>query len=192
MIDMSQHKPATKRVRQTKFFTVRKQRNSKIISTGDQHLFNIPPPAYHVDLSSAPSSQLPFTTPNGLLPHLSNFSSECLRYLMAEWNQIPYGYSHLIQPPPIDMASLYALSLASSLQSVLPFLQLHAHQLHHQRRNQLSTMNSRERSHLTVASGDIVRKSMRAYSMVSATYINEPTQQQQQQYETPKGDNNGH
>jgi len=187
------YKTATKREMPTTSSTGRKKRKPKKVVYDVENHPSVAPPAYFGDLHAPLASHLSPMLPSFYHP-LSNFSNPHLHHLIAKSNQIPYVYSNPIHPPPVDIASLYALGLTSPLQNVpTPLsLSLQNQQLLHQRGNPVPMTNYHQPSHMPVTSGDILEDLIRSYNIVSAADIEQRAQQQQQEYHASKHDENGH
>lgn len=171
----------------------RKKRKSKKVINDVENPSTVAPSAYFGGLHAPLASHLSPMAPSFYHP-LSNLSNPHLHHLIAKSNQIPYVYSNPIQPPPLDIATLYALGLTSPLQTVPTTspLSLQNQQLLHQRGNALPTMSYHQPSHMPVVSGDILGDLIRSYNIVSAADIEHLAQQQQQEYQASKNNENGH
>jgi len=187
------NKTTTKRALSTTSSTVRKKRKPKSVKNNMDNLSAVPSSAYFGDLRAPLTSHLSgVPMAPGFYPPIPNFSNPHLHHLITKPNQMPYGYSHLLHPPPLDMASLYALSLTSPLQTIAPPLPLSIqNQQLHQRGNQVPVMSYPQPSHMPIASGDIMGNLMRAYNIVSTADSEQRAKQQQQEYLASKKNENG-
>jgi len=190
------NKTTTKRAMSTTSSTGRKKRKPKNVIHNVDKPSAVPSSAYFGDLRASLNPHLPgVSMAPGFYHPVPNFSNPHLQHLIAKSNQTPYGYPHPIQPPPIDIASLYALSLTSPSQTIstpLP-LSIQNQQLH-QRGNPVPTMSYPQPSHLPIASGNVMGNLMRAYNIVAAADNEQRAkqqQQQQQEYQASKKKENG-
>lgn len=184
----------TKRALPTSSSTGKKKRRAKKVIQNVESPSAVASSAYFGDLHAPLATHLSgVSMAPGFYHPVPNFSNQHLRHLITKSNQMPYGYSHPIQPPPVDMATLYALSLTSPLRTVTAPLPLTIqNQLLHQRGNPLPALSYPQPSHMPVASGNIMGNLMRAYNIVSTADIEQRAKQQQQEYQASKNNENGH
>lgn len=183
----------TKRTMSTTSSKGRKKRKPKSVTNNMDNLSAVPSSAYYGDLRAPLTSHLSgVSMAPGFYHPVPNYSNPHLHHLITKPNQMPYGYSHLMHPPPVDMASLYALSLTSPLQTIAAPLPLSIqNQQLHQRGNHLPAMPYPQPSHMPIASENVMGNLMRAYNIVSTADSEQRAKQQQQEYLASKKKENG-